>query len=303
VRLLITIVSTMILSLILIVERPDLMIQPGMLSEGHRELDRDCLRCHTLMQEAATASCLRCHDLATIGLRTTKGVSLAAGRRGKILFHASLADRDCTACHQIHAGTRHRQETTFQHDYLAPSVRVACQSCHLGDKPANALHQGLKVGCAACHNPSGWRPASFDHAKVIAVTACVTCHQKDKPGDTLHRQAGDGCAACHRTAQWSPASFEHARYFRFDANHPPDCQTCHVERATYATYTCYGCHVHSPSRIAAEHREEGIRSFDNCVRCHRSGSEEGEGGEQGGYGERGRRGGEHEGGEDGEDDG
>ena len=41
-----------------------------------------------------------------------------------------------------------------------------------------------------------------------------------------------------------------------------------------ANYTCYGCHEHSRSKIREEHLEEGIRDYENCVECHRSGDED-----------------------------
>lgn len=47
-----------------------------------------------------------------------------------------------------------------------------------------------------------------------------------------------------------------------------DCVTCH-KGGVYSTYTCYGCHEHTPAKIRAEHEEEGIRDFENCVECHR----------------------------------
>jgi hypothetical protein len=42
----------------------------------------------------------------------------------------------------------------------------------------------------------------------------------------------------------------------------------------YKKYTCYGCHEHTPANIRREHVEEGIRNFDNCVECHRSGDKD-----------------------------
>jgi hypothetical protein len=42
----------------------------------------------------------------------------------------------------------------------------------------------------------------------------------------------------------------------------------------YSRYTCYGCHEHSRSGIREEHLEEGIRDFEDCVECHRSGDAE-----------------------------
>lgn len=42
----------------------------------------------------------------------------------------------------------------------------------------------------------------------------------------------------------------------------------------YSSYTCYGCHEHSRSKIREEHVEEGIYDYENCVECHRSGDED-----------------------------
>lgn len=99
------------------------------------------------------------------------------------------------------------------------------------------------------------------------------------------------CAQCHSTTAWEPANFAHDRLFRLDGDHNVACATCHVGGNT-ARYTCYGCHEHQPAATIAEHREEGIRNIDNCVRCHRSSSEGGEGRESG------REGGERRGGGD-----
>ena len=244
-RLLLVVVGTAVLSLILAVTYPDVMIKPGSLSEGHQSLDRDCLRCHTPFQGASAAVCLECHKLNAIGRTTMAGVPLPATGARKVQFHASLANTDCMACHTVHSSARHRREVVFQHALLAPEARNECRSCHLPEMPA----------------------------------------------DELHRQAQGSCSPCHSTTGWRPATFDHARYFRFDGNHPADCRSCHMDRATFSVYSCYGCHEHSPARIAAEHREEGIQNFENCVRCHRSGDEE----EAEGHGERGRGEGEEHG--------
>ncbi len=53
----------------------------------------------------------------------------------------------------------------------------------------------------------------------------------------------------------------------------PPASTCHVGN-DYKRYTCYGCHEHTPAKVRAEHEEEGIRDFENCVKCHRSGDKE-----------------------------
>jgi hypothetical protein len=57
--------------------------------------------------------------------------------------------------------------------------------------------------------------------------------------------------------------------FVLDADHQTRCETCHVN-SDYARYSCYGCHEHTPSNVRSKHEEEGVRDFDNCVKCHRS---------------------------------
>ena len=84
------------------------------------------------------------------------------------------------------------------------------------------------------------------------------------------KNAGSGY---HTQEAWLPATFEHEKYFRFDRHHDTDCATCHVNN-DYGSYTCYGCHEHSRSKIRAEHVEEGIYQYENCVECHRSGDED-----------------------------
>lgn len=32
---------------------------------------------------------------------------------------------------------------------------------------------------------------------------------------------------------------------------------------------CHGCHEHKEAKVRAEHLDEGIRDFRNCVECHR----------------------------------
>jgi hypothetical protein len=63
------------------------------------------------------------------------------------------------------------------------------------------------------------------------------------------------------------------------------CVTCHDVASDYARYTCYGCHEHTPTNMAREHREEGISAQElaDCARCHRS-ADKHEGGERHGRG-------------------
>lgn len=209
---------------------PHLMVGPGKLIPGHKQLDADCFACHVPFTGAASERCVICHKPAEIGRMTTTGQPIVK-TPASTPFHQKLISDDCVACHSDHAGVkRFRQQGRFNHALLQNMTREQCQSCH------------------------------------------------KSPADSLHQQITGNCAQCHTQEKWTPATFDHNKYFVLDGDHNPRCVTCHV-RNDYSRYTCYGCHEHSPESIRREHIEEGIRNFDNCVKCHRSSSEhEGEGG-------------------------
>lgn len=201
--------------------------------------------------------------------------------------HASL-QQDCFACHAPFRGV----------------ASARCQRCHavadIGRRTTKGapitwtrppFHQALTTrDCTACHadhpRPRLTRNLArrFDHALLRADLRgrCAGCHAP--PPGAFHRDAGSACGQCHTTAGWTPATFDHGRYFSLAPPHDAPCATCHVNRQ-YRSYTCFGCHEHTPARIEAEHREEGIRDVGDCVRCHRSA--DGEHGEREGR-ERGR---------------
>jgi hypothetical protein len=172
------------------------------------------------------------------------------------------------ACHSDHQGPTltKRSRKPFSHVLLKVVVRDSCSSCHAA--PKDTVHRDLKVECGQCHQSKAWKPAHFDHA-LLAKTAldrCESCH--NAPTDRLHRQIQGSCKSCHKTEAWKPATFDHNKYFVLDRDHGADCDTCHKNN-DYSRYTCYGCHEHSQAKVRAEHIEEGIPNFENCVECHR----------------------------------
>lgn len=203
---------------------PHLMIEPGRLIPGHKQLDTDCFACHAPFGGATSERCIACHKPAEIGRLTTKG-QLIAKPLTATPFHQKLVSRDCVACHSDHAGVKlYRRQGRFNHALLSKDARDSCQACH------------------------------------------------KSPADPLHRQITGNCTQCHSQEKWTPATFDHDKFFVLDRNHNARCVTCH-ERNDYSGYTCYGCHEHSPGEVRRKHIKEGIRSFDNCVECHRSGDE------------------------------
>jgi hypothetical protein len=268
--LLVVIAVNLVVLVVLAFVYPHLMVSPGALSSGHADLTTDCFACHAPWRGAAAQRCTECHAVADIGLRSTKGRALP--QQGlKTSFHQELIEQDCVACHSDHAGPKltHRSRKPFSHDLLRVAARERCESCHA--TPKNELHRDLSVGCGQCHQPQGWKPATFDHALLAQNAACTGCHKA--PSDTLHRQVKDNCGLCHATTAWKPATFEHDEFFVLDRDHDATCVTCHRGH-DFKRYTCYGCHEHTPANIRAEHEEEGIRNFDNCVKCHRSADED-----------------------------
>lgn len=188
---------------------------------------------------------------------------------GKLIAGHAKIKSDCFQCHA---------------PLMGPSDEK-CIACHkpnkigMGKPGKVPFHQQLQENlCANCHTDHLGKGAAkatrtFDHA-LIAVpsqNACRQCHAQ--PEDTLHWNLRGECSACHNDQRWKPATFDHTLFFRFDRHHSADCASCHPNER-YDRYTCYDCHEHSRRKIRHEHLEEGIRDFQNCTACHKSGDED-----------------------------
>lgn len=197
---------------------------------------------------------------------------------GKLIDAHQELETDCFACHRPFLGSA-PEKCIRCHEVEEIGLRTTRGQPIAREKKNVAFHQKLiEDDCVACHadhkGVQAFKPIGrFSHALVDPQVReqCGGCHRK--PGDALHRKVGDDCGRCHTNEGWIPATFDHDRYFRFDRHHPDDCAKCHVQN-DYDTYTCYGCHEHSRSKIREEHIEEGIRDYENCVECHRSGDED-----------------------------
>ncbi|MEW5940334.1 MAG: cytochrome c3 family protein [Chloroflexota bacterium] len=248
-----------------------------------------CVECHRPTNEAFMAghvsnwgeNCLACHD----------GIDSFGDDFDHNRFSFPLQGKHAqTSCYTCHAKARTLLELR--------NLPQTCAACHLEDD-AHAGAYGAE--CGACHSSEGWKPAAFDHNLSAfklegehAQVACEDCHlngvYKGTPADcySCHAQndAHDGrfgmdCASCHSTSAWSPAQYNRPHAFPLDhgEGRAASCATCHP--TSFTTYTCYGCHEHNESNIRAEHLEEGVSNFENCVECHPNGREhEGGGGDE-----------------------
>ncbi len=228
--------------------------------------------------------------------------------------HEGAYGTDCAQCHN--AGDW--KDAQFDHNLASfklegKHITVECAQCHVNNvfkgTPQTCVichqaddaraHQGAYgTDCAQCHNAGDWKDAKFDHnlaafkltgAHVNVTCAkchingvykgtpqtCVGCHAD--PQEHLG-QFGLDCVQCHSTSTWEGATFDHTFPLDHGEGGTIACKTCHVT-TDFKQYTCYGCHEHDPGEVQAEHLEEGISNFQNCMECHPTGrEEEGEGG-------------------------
>ncbi len=205
--------------------------------------------------------------------------------------HAALAT-DCFACHAPLRGAS-AERCIACHALPDIGLRTTLGVAITGATATplkRSFHQELiDPNCMACHSDHAGpkftqhsrKPFSHAMLRPQARERCDACHTP--PDNNMHRSLTEGCAQCHATEAWKPATFEHDKYFLLDRHHNVACATCHVA-GDHSKYTCYGCHEHTPAKVRAEHEEEGIQDFEDCVECHRSadGEAEGEGRREGG---------------------
>lgn len=214
--------ANLIVLAVLAFSYPNLMVGPGKLIPGHKQLETDCFACHTPLGGASSDRCVSCHKPEQIGKLTSAGLPIVKPLTSTP-FHQKLISQDCIACHSDHAGVkRFRKQGRFDHALLDNSARAQCQGCH--KSPADALHQKITGNCSQCHSMDKWIPATFDHNKYFVLdrdhdTRCVTCHVRNDysrytcygchehtPSNIRreHIEEGlrdfDDCVECHRSA-------------------------------------------------------------------------------------------------------
>ena len=275
---------------------------------SHAEIGGECKACHTAPWESATMAdrCVVCHT--EIAAQLTNAASL----HGAIMQgNSSLTCRHCHTEHRgVDAPLTVLDSGDFPHDATGFSLQgahaeVACESCHINGQfkgtpmDCNSCHQQddahagrFGTDCAACHNPSDWKDASFDHnlsafpltgrhAELACEqchasgqfaglsTACVSCHAEP---DFHAGLFGTDCAACHSTTAWTPAQFNGQHTFPLNHGGGATCATCHP--AGFTTYTCYGCHEHEEAEVIERHLDKEIPNFQNCMECHPTGQKD-----------------------------
>jgi hypothetical protein len=207
---------------------------------NHAQLGNRCGACHTAPWSSRTMAdkCVGCH--ADVGTQ----ISGKTGLHGTL---PAMRSAPCGGCHPDHNGPNGAltslNEASFPHSMTG--------------FPLTGKHASLP--CGACHTSATFQGAPTD---------CNSCHGKNDP----HKGSfGTQCGGCHSTSSWSGASFNHDI---FPVGHGTDkqqstCQTCHPSGTT--TYTCYGCHFHTPQNVASGHEGQSAAALADCIKCHAGG--------------------------------
>jgi len=243
-----------------------------------------CTDCHTDPHRQRFAlACANCHSGPTWKTEKVEHVRTGFPLVGK---HAGV---QCASCHK-------------QPPMRAKLEFARCAVCH-GDP-----HRGeFKQDCAACHTPTGFRGAPFDHqaktkfalAGRHAEVPCASCHKTASTasarGGTLNAdfrglntacaschtdvhagKLGTACASCHDTRTFRVATFKHPGPEPFYAGQHASlaCAKCHGGEGVMKTATT-GKPVTSRTyrglgtACATCHRDVHLGQFgSNCTSCH-----------------------------------
>ena len=213
------------------------------------ELTGYSLQGHRASAAGAKVGCRGCHPKALAVFDRTTCSACHAGLNGKFMReHDATFGRDCLTCH---GGTdrfgAHFDHSTLSFQLVGKHAQVACVKCHANAGSLVALRKTPKD--------------------------CYSCHAKDDP----HKASfGRDCGACHTPATWQNAKFDHS-VFPLDhgsRERKATCTTCHPRDP--GSYTCYGCHAHTPANIIGNHEGKTLAELSDCIKCHPGGRKGGD---------------------------
>lgn len=207
---------------------------------NHAQLGNHCGACHTALWSSQTMAdkCVACH--ADVG-------SQISGKTGLHGTLAAMRSAPCGGCHPDHNGPNgvltSLNEASFPHSVTGFAL--------------TGKHATL--ACSACHTGANFQSAPAD---------CYSCHAKN---DKHNGSFGKQCGGCHSTSSWAGATFNHDI---FPVSHGTNqqqstCQTCHPSGTS--TYTCYGCHFHTPANVQSGHEGQSAAALSDCIKCHAGG--------------------------------
>lgn len=164
-------------------------------------------------------------------------------------------------------------------------------------------HGSLKIPCASCHTPSGWKimksPMEFNHDSETKFqllgthrsVSCLSCHSKldfkNTPStcQSCHTDVHKGtlsvnCESCHQVTSWSPLPqtkimdiHNSGRFPLVGAHQNADCFGCHAKSGNGAVFRvtksldCISCH-RSDYAIPKSPDHVLLGFPNNCLDCH-----------------------------------
>jgi hypothetical protein len=253
------------------------------LPAGHVSLEGShavlvCLDCHKAPVEPVKArTCVDCHGT----------------------HHGGLTQ--CYKCHSPATGWNPKAGWTHSDFFVLRGIHktLDCAQCHVNNKfqglpkvcvGCHGRHHGGLTDCASCHTTSAFKPPTFDHSDVFALSgahgrlACTKCHPKlnftravafGRTIDHTHPACGEchlphhggltDCGACHTTSAFKPAKFDHSNVFILVGQHA----------VLYAHGQCSGCHpcghfAGTPTACVACHAGVSPHGsgITDCGQCH-----------------------------------
>lgn len=243
--------------------------------------DLSCADCHPGPGYAGeTGACASCHegerpvdhypveDCGTCHQATTwPDVSLD---------HSSFPLQDA---HDLSCGSCHTSGSST-------GLSTDCESCHADDRPVDHF---VGYACTtACHQPTTWADATFDHAFFALQLAhdlpcaschtgsdysglspsCASCHEPDRPAG--HFTTETECTPCHHPTTWQDVTWDHDPYFPLPHRDVSACVDCHLAYPDTSDFSCIDCHEHSEVNAGSHH--VGVPDYtwvsSECLRCH-----------------------------------
>jgi len=275
---------------------------------AHADIGGDCGQCHDSCGGTTAEKCEECHVNITQERQAKAGLhgcftdsnnceGCHTDHKGSAANITALALDDFDHADAIGFSlVKHQDDIVCQDCHVNgryAAENLDCITCHVEiDEPYMSEHITLFGNvCLDCHDGVD-QMADFDHAAIFpleeahAAVDCLDCHKEKVftglPNECVDchvepevhiGQFGVDCERCHTTGAWTPALLmQHTFPINHESREDIECATCH--ESTYAEYTCYGCHEHTVTNVRAEHIEEGINDFENCIECHPTGQED-----------------------------
>lgn len=215
------------------------VLMPGLLIEGHADLETQCEKCHSSFEkDQLTPLCLDCHE------------EIALDREEDVRFHGKMGPQstdDCQNCHKEHEG-RDADITGLNPDTFDHSAT---------EFPLEGAHEAQT--CDACHDGVDEENKPIKYRDTLSE--CIDCHESD---DIHKGEAGNECDACHEPVSWQKLQeFDHSTTdFELKGKHEDvSCNSCHIaQQFTFDVTTCVSCHLASDVHAGA--------NGDTCDDCH-----------------------------------